>query len=406
MLTWPQARRVLCVRLDNMGDVLMTTPAMQALAESVPGRSLTLLTSRASAMLAPHLSMIDEVMAWDAPWVRHAHDAECMATAIGEGVARLAAQSFDAAVIFTVYSQSALPAAMLCGMAGIPLRLAHCRENPYALLTDWVPDTEPDTKIDAPPRHEAQRQLDLVAHVGAITGDPRLRFSLADADRAMAAGLLADLAGKHRAAVRVVMHPGATAASRRWPAERFAEVARELAAGVGALVLVTGNAGERSLVQQVCSQAGHPAVVPMAGRLSIGEMGALLAASDLLVSNNSGPVHMAAALGTPVVDLYALTNPQHTPWMVPHRVLFQDVPCRYCYKSSCPQGHHRCLGEVSVRQAVEASMALLDGEGGVRTTMPWPARARLSPVPVPASSRQDTPVQTIAQEVAHVHARH
>jgi len=406
MLTWQQARRVLCVRLDNMGDVLMTTPAMQALAESVPGRSLTLLTSRASAMLAPHLPMIDDVIAWDAPWVRHAHDGDGMAAAIGEGVAQIAAQSFDAAAIFTVYSQSALPAAMLCGMAGIPLRLAHCRENPYALLTDWVPDTEPDTRTDAPPRHEAQRQLDLVAQVGAVTGDPRLRFLLTDADRAMAGGLLTDLAGKHRAAVRVVVHPGATAASRRWPAERFADVARELAIGVGALVLVTGNGGERSLVEEVCRRAGHPAVVPMADRLSIGEMGALLSASDLLVSNNSGPVHMAAALGTPVVDLYALTNPQHTPWMVPHRVLFQDVPCRYCYKSACPQGHHRCLREVSVLQVVEASMALLDGEAGARTTMPWACHARQVPMPPPVSSGQEMPVQAIAKEDVHVHARH
>jgi ADP-heptose:LPS heptosyltransferase len=77
------------------------------------------------------------------------------------------------------------------------------------------------------------------------------------------------------------------------------------------------------------------------------------------VSNNSGPVHVAAAVGTAVVDLYALTNPQHTPWGVPHRVLFHDVPCKYCYKSVCPEGHHDCLRRVPAKAVAEAALSLL-----------------------------------------------
>ncbi|WP_423193804.1 lipopolysaccharide heptosyltransferase II [Cupriavidus sp. H18C2] len=399
MLTWPQARRVLCVRPDNLGDVLMTTPAMQALADSAPHRALTLLTSRASAALAPHLDMIDDVIAWDAPWVRHAHDVDAsrLSAELAGCAARLAARNFDAAVIFTVYSQSALPAATLCSLAGIPLRLAHCRENPYALLTDWVPDPEPSN----PPRHEVQRQLDLVASIGATTRDAHLRFALADADRHAVQRLLAPLVARHGRRACIVIHPGATAASRRWPADRFASVARELAAQAGALVLVTGSAAEAPVVDTVCTLAAHPAVLPMAGRFTLGEMGALLAAADLLVSNNSGPVHMAAALGTPVVDLYALTNPQHTPWMVPSRVLFQDVPCRYCYKSTCPQGHHRCLADVPARDVVAAAAMLLDGAPAVAAPMPW-----VSPAPRPALPVTVAAVPNIVKEDAHVHARH
>jgi ADP-heptose:LPS heptosyltransferase len=82
-------------------------------------------------------------------------------------------------------------------------------------------------------------------------------------------------------------------------------------------------------------------------------------AAPLLLCNNSGPVHVAAAVGTPVVDLYALTNPQHTPWAVPHRVLFHDVPCKYCYKSFCPEGHHDCLRLVPPATVVEAALSLL-----------------------------------------------
>ena len=81
--------------------------------------------------------------------------------------------------------------------------------------------------------------------------------------------------------------------------------------------------------------------------------------APILISNNTAPVHIAAAVGTPVVDLYALTNPQHTPWQVPHRLLFHDVPCKYCYKSVCPEGHHNCLRQVSPGAIVTATCELL-----------------------------------------------
>ena len=93
--------------------------------------------------------------------------------------------------------------------------------------------------------------------------------------------------------------------------------------------------------------------------LSLGELAALIAIAPLLISNNTAPLHIAAAAGTPVVDLYALTNPQHTPWKVPHRLLFHDVPCKYCYKSVCPEGHHNCLRQVTPAEIVAATCELL-----------------------------------------------
>ncbi|WP_116355747.1 glycosyltransferase family 9 protein [Cupriavidus taiwanensis] len=415
-MNWQSARSVLCVRLDNMGDVLMSTPAMQALAESLPGRRLTLLTSHSAAALAPHLPMVSRVLAWDAPWAKHAEAQAAPAPAPGPEIAAcarwLARFRFDAAVIFTVYSQSPLPAAMLCALAGIPLRLACCRENPYTLLSDWVPDTEPDTQRGQRPRHEAQRQLDLVARVGAAAHDTHLRFRVLAADRAAVAARLAAIRGGRSGPV-VVVHPGASAPSRRWPPARFAQVAHALAVKAGAHVVVTGDAAEHDIVRAVCAAAGHARVVPLAGALCLGEMGALLEAADLLVSNNTGPVHLAAALGTPVVDLYALTNPQHTPWQVPHRTLFADVPCRYCYKSMCPQGHHRCLEDVPAAHAVQAALALL---GGIADSMPavelpWPGLAAAAAAPdafaaVPAMPHDRAPRHLPHDEADHVHPWH
>lgn len=352
---WRDVRRVLAVRLDNLGDVLMTTPALGALRESLPEAHVALLCSRSGGALAPHLSDVDEAIVYDAPWVKSGAPRPVHADL--EMVDRLACRGFDAAIIFTVYTQSALPPALLCRLAGIPLRLAHCRENPYELLTHWVPDPEPAQGI----RHEVERQLALVGSVGLRTRDERMRFNCRDPDRASLQALL-QRAGLAPDQPYVVVHPGATAASRRYPAARFGIAADAIARKTGCAVLFTGARDEEPLVHEA-QAAMRRRSVSLAGRLSIGELGALLERAQLLVSNNSGPVHLAAALGTPVVDLYALTNPQHTPWQVPHRVLNHDVPCRNCLKSVCPMGHNDCLHKVEPQAIVDAALGLMSLHG-------------------------------------------
>jgi ADP-heptose:LPS heptosyltransferase len=110
-------------------------------------------------------------------------------------------------------------------------------------------------------------------------------------------------------------------------------------------------------------------------------MGALLALAPLLIANNTGPVHIAAAVGTPVVDLYALTNPQHTPWGVPNRVLSHDVPCKYCYKNVCPEEHNNCLRLITPESVVQATYELLHETRGDD----W------QPLPAPADGHANLP---------------
>ena len=356
-VAWDRAKKILCVRLDALGDVLMTTPAIRALKESLPGRRITLLTSRGGAAVGGMVPEIDEVMTYDAPWVK-ATAGRADSRGDHEMVPRLRACEFDAAVVFTVYSQNPLPAALLCYLSDIPLRLAHCRENPYQLLTTWVPDPEPQKRV----RHEVRRQLDLVAAVGAVTRNERLSLRVAPHAVSRARRLLDD-EGVDPDGRFVVVHAGASAPSRRYPPESFAVVARQLVTLGGCPVVFTGSADERELVERIRGEMGEPSV-SLVGMLSLPEMAGLLALAPLLVSNNTGPVHMAAAVGTPVVDLYALTNPQHAPWQVPSRVLFEDVPCRYCYKSVCPEGHQQCLRGVSPERVVRAALDLLDGAWG------------------------------------------
>jgi lipopolysaccharide heptosyltransferase II len=295
---------------------------------------------------------VDRVIEYDAPWMK-ATAPRADGGPARVMIERLRAERFDAAVIFTVFSQNPLPAALLCYLAEIPLRLAHCRENPYQLLTDWVKETEPEQGI----RHEVRRQLDLVAAVGCTTTDERLGVRVPHACRVRGRSLLAAL-GAEPDRPRVVVHPGASAASRRYPPELYAYVCRRLVRDEGCQVLLTGGESERDLVAEIGRLMEAPSV-SLAGRLSLGELAALLELAAVVVTNNTGPAHLAAAVGTPVVDLYALTNPQHAPWGVPSRVLSYDVPCKFCFKSVCPEGHGDCLRRVPPSAVVDATRELL-----------------------------------------------
>jgi lipopolysaccharide heptosyltransferase II len=358
---WDQARRILCVRLDALGDVLMCTPAMRALRDAAPGRSLTLLTSASGAALAPFVPEVDETIVHAVPWMKA--EAPARPTDLLALAATLAARRFDAAVVFTTYTQSALPAATLCWLAGIPLRLAHCRENPYHLLTDWIAEPEPQAMV----RHEVQRQLELVRHAGVprqAGPAPALSFALRAADLAAARVRLLRL-GIDPDRPWLLLHPGASAPSRRYPASHWARAVNLLVRRTGLPVVIAGSAVDAALVEEIRGGCGV-ALPSLAGQLSLGELGAALRLATVALTNNSGPAHVVAAVGTPVVTLYALTNPQHTPWRTRSRVLFQDVPCRFCFKSTCPAVHHACLAGVEPERVLEAVLELLPPALGAR----------------------------------------
>lgn len=347
---WDEARNVLAVRLDNVGDVLMTTPAIRALTRS--GRRITLLTSRAGAEVARMIPEVDEVLVYEAPWMK-ATAPRASPDMDLRTIEELRGRGFDAAVVFTVHTQSALPASLLCYLAGIPLRLAHARENPYQLLTHHVPETE----TDAPLRHEVRRQLDLVAAVGVpAPAHDRLSIRVPEQASRRAEGALTSC-GVDPTRPWVVLHPGASAPSRRYPPERFAEAAAALIRDHGWQAVVTGDRSERGLAGWIRDRAGE-GCFSLAGSLGLPELAGLIAAAPALITNNTGPSHIASAVSTPVVVLYALTNLQHTPWKVPSVVLFHDVPCRGCLKSVCPEGHHLCLRGVPAERVVEAALRL------------------------------------------------
>jgi ADP-heptose:LPS heptosyltransferase len=210
--------------------------------------------------------------------------------------------------------------------------------------------------------HEVERGLDLVAALGLATNERDLVLQVPNAVRAELPTLLAAL-GVTEQRPLVVIHPGCTMPARTYPWEMFAAVSDLLVEQLGATVLLTGTADEAELVAQIRGQLQPQhlsSVIDAAGKLPFANFCAVVEAADLTITNNTGPMHMAAALKTPVVALFALTNPpeQWGPWQVPHRQLFHDVPCRICYSRICPYGHE-CLRLVTPENVLAAACELL-----------------------------------------------
>ncbi len=350
---WQTVKKVLLVRLDNLGDVLLTTPAFHAVKNALPDASLTLLTSHVGAQVAALNPDIDDVIVYSAPWMDPWSKMPQNSEREQRTIAELKARHFDGAIIFTSYHQSPLPSAYLCYLADIPLRVATSVDGPGSLLT--TRRKYPDAIL-----HEVEHNLNLVRVLGMDTDERDLVLSVPDDVQRDIAHLL-DTYQIHRPLV--VVHPGCTMPARTYPWEMYVEVIDLLVEQLGAFVVVTGANDERPLVEQILREVrveNRHATLAMAGTLPFPLFCALIQAADLTITNNTGPMHVSAAVKTPVIALFALTNPpeQWGPWHVLHRQMYHDVPCRICYSRICPY-QHECLRLVSPQMVVDASIELL-----------------------------------------------
>lgn len=319
MDNWKGCKNILCIRADNMGDLLMSFPAIHALKESFKCK-LTVLTSSMATGIAHLNPDIDETITFNLPWIKDGsgNDQE----GIEQLLPLLRKANFDGCIIFTVYSQNPMPAVMLAYLAGIPRRLSYCREHPYALLSHWVPDPEPYDYI----RHQVQRDLDLVAHIGAKTTNHQIQLQLPPDswDQVLKQALKV---GVNLERSFLVLHPGVSEPKRAYPIKEWINCGKALAAVFGMPLILTGNEAEKEMANEIQVGIGA-AAYNFCGLLGISGFAALLDHAQVVISVNTGTVHLAAALQTPVVVLYAQSNPQHTPWMVPHKVLYYSIPAK------------------------------------------------------------------------------
>jgi lipopolysaccharide heptosyltransferase II len=316
-MSWQNCKNILIIRPDNMGDLIMSGPAIRALKESF-GAKITVLTSSMAKGVISHMPEIDEAIIFDLPWVKTALKPD--AVVFNQVIAEIKTKEFDAAVVFTVYSQNPLPTAMLAYLAGIPRILAYCRENPYHLLTDWVPDKEPYNLI----KHQVRRDLDLVATVGAITINENLYLKVDESLwQSIAHKLLANNFDVNKP--WLILHAGVSEKKREYASQSWVTAAQKLITDHGYQILLTGSAKEKPLTDELEKNIGQGSL-SAGGIFNLDEFICISKHAQLMLSVNTGTIHIAAAVGTPVVVLYAQTNPQHTPWNVLCKVLEFAVP--------------------------------------------------------------------------------
>lgn len=323
---------VLVARQDNDGDVLLAGPVIRAAAATAD--RVTLLCGPRGAQAAALLPGADEILVHPAAWVDPTPDLVDRARTDAL-VDDLAERGVDQALLLTSFHQSPLPLALLLRLAGVPTIAAVSVDYPGALLDvrHWVSDE----------LHEVERGLSLAATLGHRLppgDDGRLRVRRS-ADR--------PLAGAEPP--YVVVHPGASVPARAWAPERNAELVEALTSS-GRRVVVTGAASERELTARVAG----PRALDLGGATTLSGLAGVLAHADVLVVGNTGPTHLAAAVGAPTVELFAPTVPAHRwrPWGVPHVLLHREVPCAGCRARACPVPGHPCLGGVTVPEVVAA----------------------------------------------------
>jgi ADP-heptose:LPS heptosyltransferase len=323
---------ILAVRQDSLGDVLLAGPAIRALAASGP---VTLLCGERGAAAARLLPEVEEAIVWTAPWIDPEPEPlrrrEC-----AELIAAVARRRPREAVIFTSFHQSPLPIALLLRLAGVPRIAAISEDYPGSLL-----DVRHRVADDL---HEVDRALSLARAAGhelPAGDDARLRVCRPES-------VPAELPEQPF----LVLHPGASVPARAWEPEGWAALATELGRR-GHRLAVTGTLEEIALSGYVAAGAG---AVDLGGRVSFAELATVLARADAVAVANTGPAHLAAAVGTPVASLFAPTVPavRWRPWGVPHRLLYREVPCAGCRARQCPVAGHPCLREVEPLEVADA----------------------------------------------------
>ena len=326
---------VLVTRLDSDGDVLLSGPLLRAVAAGAD--RVVLLAGPRGAAAARLLPGVDEVVVWHCPWI--APDPQPVDPDDVAGlVATLRGLQVDRALVLSSFHQSPLPTALVLRLAGVPWVGAVSEDYPGSLLD--LRHRLPETGL-----HEVERMLSL----GAAAG-----FALPDGDDGGLAVRtpLPDVSAQVGTGPYVVLHPGASVPARQPSPSWSARLAAALH-DAGHRVLVTGGPGERELTAQVAAAGG----ADLGGATDLAGLAAVLAGAQVVVVGNTGPAHLAAAVGTPVVSLFAPVVPAERwrPWGVPGTLLGDmSAPCRLTRAQHCPVAGHPCLDGIPIADAVAA----------------------------------------------------
>jgi len=323
-----------------IGDAVMSEPALSALRKLFPLAELTLLAKPAVAELFKGHPDVSHILVYD--------DRGQHAGLTGKW--RLASElrrgRFDLAILF----QNAFEAALLAFLAGIPRRYGYATDGRRLLLSDPVPRPG-RTAIS----HQVHYYLEMLRPLGCEEGAKSPRLVLFREEEAAMAKRLAE-SGVSGTELLIGLNPGSTyGVAKRWLPERFAETADRLAGQSGAKVLIVGARGEESLARAIAEKIQAKTVV-LSGQTSVRELMAAVKRCSVFVTNDTGPMHIAAAFGVPVVAVFGPTDWRTTaPFGAGHTLVRQPVDCSPCLLRECPIDH-RCMTRVTVDEVYHAAV--------------------------------------------------
>jgi ADP-heptose:LPS heptosyltransferase len=330
--SWRDVRRLLVVRLDNIGDVVLLGPSLRALRQTLPQAAITLLASPAGSQVAPLLPWVDDVIVHRAAWQDVGHNIPQHPAWEMAFIDQLKQRRFDAAIIFTSFSQSPYPPAYACYLAGIPLRLGQSPHFGGSILSDWV-KPPPDK------RHQAERNLFLLESIGFPVSDRQLALCIPEAVQEAADRLLYQRSIEPETPF-ILVAPGASCSARRYPARRFAAVLQLLAERTQNQLplVVVGSEQEKEPFQPILANDLGGRLVSLVGETTLPELAAVINQAGVVLANNSSSLHITDALKRPMVILYSGTEyeSQWKPRQAPAALLRRDTVCSPCFAFRCP----------------------------------------------------------------------
>lgn len=354
----PDVRRILLLRLERIGDLLMALDAIADARRAWPDAAIDLAVGSWNASIASLIPGISHVHVVDVPWLSRGEQPTSWGAIIraARGWRRL---DYDMTVNFEPDIRSNL----LTWLSGAPVRVGYASGGGGALLST--------VGVYDPSRHVSENARRLIAHAASVpfalspASYPRLVPQPAHVARADAA-----LGPASRPLIG--MHVSGGRESKQWHLDRFAAVARELAIKTSATIVLTGSAADRPLVDTVARQLDGIAVRVLAAELDLPEMAALLGRLDLFVTGDTGPMHLAAAAGVPVVALFGPSEPKrYGPNATAERILRVQLPCSPCGQVRLPpvrcRGHvPDCMDGITVESVVTAALELLGAASPLR----------------------------------------
>jgi heptosyltransferase-2 len=338
-----KAANILIRSTNWIGDAVMTLPAVAAVRNTFPRARITILAKPWVAELFELCPDIDEIMLFHSPGI---HDGLSGKWRIAREIRK---KRFDAAILL----QNAIEAAIIAFLAGIPVRAGYNSDGRGLLLTHSVRRTKAIREV-----HQSDYYLEMVKALGCRPAGKEIHLHPGRAYDLPAETLLRRF-GLEENRLLVGMAPGATyGPAKKWFPERFSSVADRLVDGFSAQILLFGSSEDNDTAATVQARAKYP-LFDLTGKTSLNEAMALMSRCRLFISNDSGLMHVAAALGVPTVAIFGSTNPVTTsPPGRNHIIIHKDVVCSPCLKPDCPTDF-KCMDLIGVDDVYEAAVRML-----------------------------------------------